>query len=355
MSDSNGAGLAAVGCAPLVLLAFVLMIPVLLTGEEVSCTTVTSGSGVEIDESQIPDGHIATYSGEQLVNAVHIINVGVDLDLSRRDQTIGVMTAMGESSLRVLDQGDDVGPDSRGLFQQRDNGAWGTYEDRMDPTISATMFFEALMEVEDRDDMKPTMVAHAVQSNADPHHYTPYWQSANEVHEGLSGVEMPGLDEDYDSPECTPVGSGGDPQISGECPDIADPNLEDSPCRGHSAITAEFGDPWLSVGCYNPRPWEDPPMDHPKGLACDYMVANEDTGLRPTDELDAEAIKLSNWLIAHQEKLNVSYIIYDRHIWDHRSGDQPGAWEDVARHSDSFDTGNLTQDHVDHVHVSYYP
>ena len=43
--------------------------------------------------------------------------------LSLRDQAIGVMTAMGEYSLQVLEYGDAAGPDSRGLFQQRANGA----------------------------------------------------------------------------------------------------------------------------------------------------------------------------------------------------------------------------------------
>ena len=57
---------------------------------------------------------------------------------------ISVMVALGESGLRVLDYGDGPGPDSRGLFQQRDNGAWGSYADRMDPTTSATNFIKAL-------------------------------------------------------------------------------------------------------------------------------------------------------------------------------------------------------------------
>ncbi|WNB85532.1 hypothetical protein [Cellulomonas sp. ATA003] len=70
-------------------------------------------------------GSVAGYSGVQLDNAGAILTAGRRMGLSLRDQTIGVMTAMGESSLRVLGHGDTAGPDSRGLFQQRDNGAWG--------------------------------------------------------------------------------------------------------------------------------------------------------------------------------------------------------------------------------------
>src|SRR3712207_5748235 len=94
---------------------------------------------------------VAGYSGVQLDNARAILGAGHELGLSLRDQTIGVMTAMGESSLRVLDHGDKAGPDSRGLFQQRDNGAWGTLAQRMDPGASATSFFTALQRVGGRD------------------------------------------------------------------------------------------------------------------------------------------------------------------------------------------------------------
>lgn len=75
------------------------------------------------------------------------MNAAAALGLDARAQAVGVMTAMGESSLLVLEYGDVAGPDSRGLFQQRANGAWGSYADRMDPTISATNLFRALLRV----------------------------------------------------------------------------------------------------------------------------------------------------------------------------------------------------------------
>ena len=121
---------------------------------------------------------VGAYGPEQLANAAAIIKAGKAMGLSVRDQTIGVMTAMGESSLKVVNHGDAAGPDSRGLFQQRANGAWGSGSDRMNPTISATNFFKALSGVGGRDAMTPTAVAHAVQRNADPHYYTKYWNDA---------------------------------------------------------------------------------------------------------------------------------------------------------------------------------
>ena len=133
-------------------------------------------------------GSVSGYSGVQLDNAGAILAAGRRMGLSLRDQTIGVMTAMGESSLKVLDHGDKAGPDSRGLFQQRDNGAWGTLAQRMDPAASATSFFTALQRVGGRDAMAPTQVAHTVQRNADPQHYATYWDDAVAVVSRLTGA-----------------------------------------------------------------------------------------------------------------------------------------------------------------------
>ncbi len=157
-------------------LGAVLLLPLMVLGliiggsEESSALCGPGGSSpvsLTVDASSIPSG------------------------VSSRDQAIGVMTAMGESSLKVLDYGDDVGPDSRGLFQQRANGAWGSYEDRMDPFISATNFFKALQGVTDREQLTPTLAAHRTQRNADPNHYTKYWDAATQVVEYLSGAPVP--------------------------------------------------------------------------------------------------------------------------------------------------------------------
>ena len=165
-----------------------------------SATTTTSSAGqfasalaTEVTLATTPAARttsepVAGYSASQVDNARAILAAGQRLGLSLRDQTIGVMTAMGESSLRVLDRGDKVGPDSRGLFQQRDNGAWGTLAQRMDPTASSTSFFTALQRVKGRDAMAPTQVAHAVQRNADPQHYTKYWDDAVALVSRLTGA-----------------------------------------------------------------------------------------------------------------------------------------------------------------------
>lgn len=121
---------------------------------------------------------VGPYSGEQITNAGYVIKAGQAMNLDARTITIGVMTAMGESTLTNVDYGDNAGPDSRGLFQQRANGAWGSYTDRMNPTIAATNFFTALTQVTSYKTLEPTIAAHRTQINADPYHYAPYWDDA---------------------------------------------------------------------------------------------------------------------------------------------------------------------------------
>ena len=141
---------------------------------------------------------VADYDAEQLDNAASIMRAGHDLGLSVRDQAIGVMTAMGESSLRNIDYGDwetsgVTNPDgtpttSIGLFQQQDG--WGSHADRLDPYTAATLFYRAMVaRVPDRDAVAPTLVAHRTQINQDPNHYASYWPLAVALIEELSGQD----------------------------------------------------------------------------------------------------------------------------------------------------------------------
>lgn len=139
-----------------------------------------------------PCDTLSAYSDEQLGNADIIIAVASAAGLGERDQTIGVMTAMGESSLRNLDYGDwetseVTNPDgtpttSIGLFQQQDG--WGTREQRLDPHTAAELFYRAMMTrvpEPERSATEPTIVAHRTQINKDPQHYARYWERAQQL------------------------------------------------------------------------------------------------------------------------------------------------------------------------------
>ena len=177
-SFTVGAALA----APVTLLGLVFSTLLLLDSPKPAAADCGPAVSVVIDGSTKVDG----FTQEQLKNAASIMGAGKAMNLSVNGQMIAVMVALGESGLRVLGTGDAAGPDSRGLFQQRGNGAWGSYEDRMNPTTSATNFMKALQGVAGWELLEPTIAANKVQRNADPYHYQKYWPEAVKIVQALS-------------------------------------------------------------------------------------------------------------------------------------------------------------------------
>ena len=153
MKPSQMLSTGAVVAAPVLLLGLVFSMLLLLAPAKRAVADCGPAVSVVIDGSTKVEG----YTQEQLKNAAAIMGAGEAQDLSVNGQMISVMVALGESGLRVLDTGDGAGPDSRGLFQQRDNGAWGSYADRMDPTTSATNFIKALQGVAGWELLEPTI------------------------------------------------------------------------------------------------------------------------------------------------------------------------------------------------------
>lgn len=147
---------------------------------------------------------VGAFSGKQLENAAAIMKAAQDLGLPAAAQILGVQAAIGESTLNVIDFGDAAGPDSRGLFQQRANGAWGSYSDRMDPYISATNFFKALTRVSGWEQLEPSTAIHRVQGNAVEDHYAQFRAPAAEVVKSLGGEAAAGIDSSGACP-----GNGG--------------------------------------------------------------------------------------------------------------------------------------------------
>lgn len=69
--------------------------------------------------------------------------------------------------------------------------------------------------------------------------------------------------------------------------------------------------------------------DHYKGLAIDVMTT-----------LQGQAV--ADYAVANAKRLSITYVIWNRHIWDIRNN---RGWE--AYHG--------TSPHTDHVHISFYP
>nr|WP_315901225.1 phage tail tape measure protein [Rhodococcus sp. BP22] len=97
---------------------------------------------------------------EQIAQA--IIDEGRRRGITDNGIRAALAAGLAESDLQNIPGGDR---DSTGVFQQRDNGAWGTAEDRMDPTRAAGMFYDKLATF-DYDSMGAAAAAQKVQQSA---------------------------------------------------------------------------------------------------------------------------------------------------------------------------------------------
>ncbi|MFT2708066.1 M23 family metallopeptidase [Clavibacter zhangzhiyongii] len=187
----NGAGkgvLILIG-TPAALMGMIVFLVLFGFGSDDASACTTQGAA---SSSTGPRTPVDGYAGDQLDNAAAIMDAAAGLGLSRQAQVLGVMAAMGESSLRAIDHGDGaVNPDgsiadSIGLFQQQ--SSWGSVQERMDPTSSAKLFLQRLQAVKGWESLEPTLAIHEVQVNADPYHYRRFQQAAEDVVAQLSGA-----------------------------------------------------------------------------------------------------------------------------------------------------------------------
>lgn len=143
---------------------------------------VCGGSAPSVEAGQNVDG----YGPDQLKIAATIITVGQQMNVPAHGQTLALMVAIGESGLRNLNHGDAVDNTTIGVFQQ--GAGYGTPAQRMDPATAAAAFYTRMLRVPEWQTLAPTLVAHAVQINADPNHYTPFWTPAEQVLAALTGA-----------------------------------------------------------------------------------------------------------------------------------------------------------------------
>lgn len=127
-------------------------------------------------------------TAEQTANAATIAQVAAAHGMGAAGAVIGVMTAMTESSLLNINHGDAAGPDSRGLFQQRDS--WGPVSVRMGPAGAAGLFFDRLETIAGWQQLAPWMAAQQVQHSAFPDgsNYAAHYQDALAIVADLQGA-----------------------------------------------------------------------------------------------------------------------------------------------------------------------
>lgn len=162
-----------------------------------SVTCSVDGVSVEVPES--PGG--SSFNDTQLGHAAVIIQAGNAAGVGQSGQLVALMTALQESTLRNLanptvgesmglpHDGEGSDHDSVGLFQQRASMGWGTVAELMDPSTSASRFYERLKTVEGWESMEPGRAAQAVQVSAFPDAYGRWESAARTLLAALSGVQ----------------------------------------------------------------------------------------------------------------------------------------------------------------------
>ena len=139
------------------------------------------------DPGVAPPAATGPIRDQQIANAKAIAAVTTSLHLSGAATLVTLTAAAGESDLINVHHGDAVGPDSIGLFQQRNS--WGTQAQRLDPSYATTSFLlgahhdnrGGLLALPGWSTMAVTEAIHRVQINADPNHYTRYIAEAKDI------------------------------------------------------------------------------------------------------------------------------------------------------------------------------
>lgn len=128
---------------------------------------------------------------EQAGNAGIIAGVALRRGLPARAATIGIATAIQESKLINLPDGDR---DSIGLFQQRPSQGWGTAEQVHDPLYATNAFYDVLVKIEGYQNLPITAAAQRVQRSAFPTAYADHEPEARLWASTLAGHSPAGLD-----------------------------------------------------------------------------------------------------------------------------------------------------------------
>ncbi|MDV2982489.1 UNVERIFIED_CONTAM: M23 family metallopeptidase [Actinomycetes bacterium ARC8] len=243
MNMKSGAGcLFIVGIVGLCITALIL---VLLSGDmnetvkpdesQPDCGPKVHISNV-IDVKNLPDKKIKGYGEDQLKNAAVIINEARKADVDRQGAVIGLMTAMQESSLRILANGGDweypkntsimtyeqwlkardivmksldyphegVGNawDALGILQQRPSAGWGSVKEIMNPSYAASAFYERLVKVPNWRDKPYELAAEAVQISGKPDNYADHRTNAESIFDALQGAKVESSESDSNSTQC---------------------------------------------------------------------------------------------------------------------------------------------------------
>ncbi|MGW5094935.1 heavy metal transporter [Streptomyces nodosus] len=240
------------------------------------------------------------FSPEQAVNAATISAVGTTRDLPERAVTIALATALQESALRNIDHGDR---DSIGLFQQRPSQGWGTTKQIMDPTYSASAFYEHLVKVPDYQELPLTVAAQRVQRSGFPDAYAKHEPDAALLAAALTGRSAATL-TCQGRPATTPNG-GPDAVRAALVRDFGRDVLQTTGAEGGTGQSAE------------PSPAPRKPAANAVTVPVPHKPAASGT---PAEQ----GWELAHWAVANSSALHISRVSFAGREWSR--GGFAGQW-----------------------------
>ncbi|MEO9239494.1 MAG: hypothetical protein ABI418_15545 [Jatrophihabitantaceae bacterium] len=372
MSMASKAVVAAVIAMFGLILTVVVVLAPSSTANAGGLCTVLNSTGTGAPGSTGPG--LAGLDQEATGNARVVAAVVAARHLGVRAVLISEMTALTESGLHNDNFGDTAGPDSRGIFEQRDS--WGPLAVRMDPAGATGLFLDRLVNIAGWASIAPWLAAQQVQVSAFDGHPRPdnHYSSviggnykANAARAAAITTAVagdPGVLMD-----CTSSGTAATgpipvplpslpaapapytgPAAGGPC-DVPDGGgcIREVTAHGLGEIRKGLGPLIRSIGCYSNRPG-----DHGTGVACDLMVT---TGQAATGTDLVNGWEIAAWLRANASALHVAYLIWQVRIWDarHTGTDDSGGWGQPYSGCSYCPSiiGNPSAAHTNHVHVSF--
>lgn len=210
----------------------------------------------------------AELAPDQAANAALITAVAVRRGLPARAASIALATSMQESKLRNIEHGDQAGPDSRGLFQQRPSQGWGTSEQVMDPYHATGSFYDALVKIPGYETLEITSAAQQVQRSAYPQAYAQHEAMGRAFASALTGQSTEALDCTLRTPEGT-----GDVDAL------------------HSELRAAFGN----------------------------LTASTEGNTLVVDASGTQAWAVGQWAVANAKSLSITQVDVEGHSWNRQA------------------------------------
>ncbi|MEY9963254.1 hypothetical protein ABIA33_001287 [Streptacidiphilus sp. MAP12-16] len=309
------------GCLPLVLALGLVVAVGLYLNQHRDLLPIPVVEGCQVDSQ---DG-VVSLSVQQMDNAGTIAAVALSRNLPERAVTISLATAMQESRLQNLAQGDR---DSIGLFQQRPSQGWGTPAQIGDPVYSTNKFLDKLVRIDGYAQLPLTVAAQDVQHSGFPDAYAAHEADAKTLSGALTGRVPAAL-------TCTVNGVGA--ATAGA---VSSDGLQPGADAVAQRLTKEFG--------RTATPQAVPAAASSSGSSSDSSSSSSSSSsasASPTAGLHLEVTPsagsgalqqgwaVAQWAVAHCQDLHISAVQYGGKAW--RSSASTQGWQSAGTSAQS--------------------